>query len=328
MKLHELPKPFFVLAPMDDVTDTVFRQVVADAAAPDLYFTEFANVDGIQSPGRPRLMKKLRHTDKDQPLIAHIWGKNPENFYKTAREVADGTLGRFVGIDLNMGCPVKNVVGHGVCSALMKDRPLAHEIIEATKAGAGDLPVSVKTRLGYGDVDLTWHEFLLGHDLDMLTIHGRTRAQMSKVPADWDKIGEIRGLRDTLAPRTLIVGNGDVMNRAEGIALAEKYGLDGIMIGRGIFHDPYAFAAGSPWENMDELARIELYKKHVELFRQTWQAGDRPIHTLNKFCKIYVNGFDGAKELREQLMAAGSADDLLAMIEAALAKPAVRPVVS
>lgn len=332
MRLRDLPKPFFVLAPMDDVTDTVFRQVVADCAAPDLYFTEFANVDGIQSPGRPRLMKKLRHTDKDQPLIAHIWGKDPENFYKTAREIADGTLGNFVGIDLNMGCPVKNVVGHGVCSALMKDRPLAHEIIEATKAGARsgkrDLPVSVKTRLGYGDVDLTWHEFLLGHDLDMLTIHGRTRAQMSKVPADWDRIGEIRELRDKVAPQTLIVGNGDVMNRQEGTALAEKHGLDGIMIGRGIFHDPYAFAIDSPWENMSEKERIQLYKNHVELYRETWQAGDRPIHTLNKFCKIYVNGFDGAKELREQFMAAGSADELLAMIEEALSGQAAQTVSS
>lgn len=303
---------------MDDVTDTVFRQVVADCAAPDLYFTEFANVDGLQSPGKPRLMKKLRHTAKDQPLVAHIWGKNPENFYKTACEIADGSLGNFVGIDLNMGCPVKNVVGHGVCSALMKDRPLAHEIIEATKKGAGGLPVSVKTRLGYGDVDLTWHEFLLGHDLDMLTIHGRTRAQMSKVPADWDRIGAVRELRDRLAPQTLIVGNGDVMNHEQGVGLAARYGLDGIMIGRGIFHDPFAFAPESPWEGMPRKERIELYRRHVELFGQTWQNGDRPIYTLNKFCKIYINGFDGAKELREQLMAAGSADELLAMIESSL----------
>ncbi|MDB5181332.1 MAG: dihydrouridine synthase DuS, partial [Candidatus Saccharibacteria bacterium] len=124
--LRDLPKPFFILAPMDDVTDTVFRQVVADCAPPDLYFTEFANVDGLQSPGRPRLMKKIRHTTKDQPLVAHIWGKNPENFYKTAQQIASGELGNFVGIDLNMGCPVKTVVGHGVCSALIKEIGRAH----------------------------------------------------------------------------------------------------------------------------------------------------------------------------------------------------------
>lgn len=300
---------------MDDVTDTVFRQIVSDAAAPDLYFTEFANVDGLQSPGRPRLMKKLMHTAKDQPLVAHIWGKNPENFYKTAQQIAGGELGNFVGIDLNMGCPVKNVVGNGVCSALMNDRPLAHDIIQATQQGAaGKLPVSVKTRLGFNAVDLTWHEFLFGHNLDMLTIHGRTRKQMSKVPADWDTIGEIRVMRDALAPDTLVVGNGDVMHRAHGLELAEKYQLDGIMIGRGIFHDPYAFAAASPWDSIDEAQRIALYRHHVELFKQTWQEGERPIHTLNKFCKIYINGFDGAKELREELMAATSADDLLSKL--------------
>lgn len=316
-------QPMLILAPMDDVTDTVFRQVIASTAAPDLYFTEFANVDGLQSPGRPRLMKKLRHTDKDQPLVAHIWGKNPENFYKTAQEIASGELGNFVGIDLNMGCPVKTVVGHGTCSALINNRPLAHDIIQAVQDGAAAgtpkgqerLPVSVKTRLGYGSVDFTWHEFLLGHNLQMLTIHGRTRAQMSKVPADWDKIGEIRALRDKLAPETLVVGNGDVMNRAHALELAAKHQLDGIMIGRGIFHDPYAFAHESPWENMSREERIDLYRRHVQLFKETWQEGERPIHTLNKFCKIYINGFDGAKEMREELMSATSIQHLQDLLE-------------
>lgn len=339
--LQDLPKPFFVLAPMDDVTDTVFRQVVAGTAMPDLFFTEFSNVDGLQSPGRPRLMKKIIHTDIDQPLIAHIWGRNPENFYKTAHQVASGELGHFTGVDLNMGCPVKNVVGHGVCSALIRDRPLAHEIIEATRDGleaghkqAGEaiggstqpdrLPLSVKTRLGFSDVDLTWHEFLLGHSLDMLTIHGRTRAQMSKVPANWELIGRIRELRDMLAPGTLVVGNGDVMDRAQGLKLAEKYKLDGIMIGRGIFQDPFAFSEHSPWETVPKAERIALYRRHVELFQQTWQEGERPIHTLNKFCKVYINGFDGAKELREEFMAATSIADLLQMItEVGQTQPAI-----
>jgi tRNA-dihydrouridine synthase len=138
---------------------------------------------------------------------------------------------------------------------------------------------------------------------------------MSKVPANWDLIGEIRELRDTLAPDTLLVGNGDVENRAHGLELVEKYGLDGIMIGRGIFHDPYAFAEESPWEDTPPQERIELYKRHVELFQKTWQEGERPIHTLNKFCKIYINGFDGAKEMREQFMAATSIQNLLDMIK-------------
>ncbi len=324
-----LPKPFFILAPMDDVTDTVFRRIVGDCAAPDLYFTEFVNVDGLQSPGRPRLLKKLQFTADEQPLIAQIWGREPENFYKTAREVADGTFARelglpegvnprsgsgtgFAGVDLNMGCPEKTAVKNGTCSALIKDRPLAHEIIEAAREGlSGKLPLSVKTRLGFNEIDMTWIEFLLGHNLAALTIHGRTRKEMSKVPAHWDQIGEARELRDRLAPETLIIGNGDVRDRDHGLQLIKKHGLDGIMIGRGVFQDPFAFSDDSPWEELDADQRVDLYKKHVELFAKTWQHGERPIHTLNKFCKIYINGFNGAKEMRERLMNAHATDELL-----------------
>lgn len=313
--LAQLPRPFFVLAPMDDVTDTVFRQVVAGCAAPDLYFTEFVNVDGLQSPGRDKLLKKLQFTAKEQPLIAQIWGKEPENFRKTAAELVE--MG-FAGIDLNMGCPEKTVVKNGACSALITNRELASQIIKATQEGAaGRVPVSVKTRLGFNTVDLSWLEFLLGHNLDMLTIHGRTRKEMSEVPAHWDLIGQVRELRDTVAPNTLIVGNGDVESRAQGLELAKQYDLDGIMIGRGVFHDPFAFARNSPWADYTKVQRVELYAKQVKLFAKTWTNNERRIHTLNKFCKVYISGFNGAKELREQLMAANSADELLALLAAA-----------
>jgi len=313
--LAQLPKPFFVLAPMDDVTDTVFRQVVADCAAPDLFFTEFVNVDGLQSPGREKLMKKLQYTVKEQPLVAQIWGKIPDNFRKTAAELVD--MG-FVGIDINMGCPEKTVVKNGCCSALINNRELAVQIIKATQEGAaGRLPVSVKTRLGLNEVDFTWHELLLQQNLDMLTIHGRTRKEMSEVPAHWDLISKVRELRDKLAPSTIIVGNGDVQSREEGEQLAAQYGLDGIMVGRGIFHDPFVFSRGTPWKEYTKEQRIDLYEKHVRLFADTWTDGERRIATLNKFCKVYINGFDGAKELREQLMAAQSADELLSRLQAA-----------
>ncbi len=325
--LTTLPKPFFVLAPMDDVTDTVFRQVIADCAAPDLYFTEFVNVDGLQSPGRPKLLKKLRFTATEQPLIAQIWGKNPENFQKTAAEIADGSLARelglpeginFAGIDLNMGCPEKNVVKNGTCSALINDPELAVAMIQATQAGsAGRLPVSVKTRLGFNTVDFNWPTTLLQQKLNMLSIHGRTRAQMSKVPADWAAIGHVRELRDALAPDTLIVGNGDVMSRAQGEALAAEHRLDGIMVGRGIFQDPFLFDQQSPWLDLSPEQRIALYRHHVELFAATWHNNERPIHTLNKFCKIYINHFDNAKELREALMNAESAAELLQIMDKA-----------
>ncbi|HSX16315.1 MAG TPA: tRNA-dihydrouridine synthase [Candidatus Saccharimonadales bacterium] len=333
MQYKQLPKPFFVLAPMDDVTDTVFRQIVAGCAPPDLFFTEFVNVDGLMSPGRDKLLKKLRFVPAEQSLVAQLWGLKPENFRAVASQIADGTLARelglpegcnFVGVDLNMGCPAKSEVQNGACSALIKleNRELAGAIIDATREGlAGRLPLSVKTRIGFSAVDMTWFEFLLTKDLDMLTVHGRTRKEMSKVPAHWDIIGQVRELRDKLSPRTLLAGNGDVTSRAQGESLAAQYNLDGIMVGRGIFTNPYLFQKSnledSPldWENYVKAGKINLYRKQVELFAETWKAKERNIKTLNRFCKVYINGFDGAKELRERLMEAGSTDELLKLLE-------------
>jgi tRNA-dihydrouridine synthase len=319
-----LPKPFFVLAPLDDVTDTVFRQVVASCAPPDLFFTEFVNVDGLMSPGRAKLLKKLQFTPGEQPLIAQIWGLKPENFQAIAQQIADGSLARelglpegvnFAGIDLNTGCPEKTVVRQGACSGLINNPELAVDIIKATQAGAaGQLPVSVKARIGFNEVNMQWIETLLNQDLAMLTVHGRTRKEMSKVPAHWDVIGQVRELRDKLAPQTLIVGNGDVLSRTQGLELAEKYQLDGIMVGRGVFHDPFVFSSDSPWESYTEAQRVDLYRHHVQLFADTWRNNERPIHTLNKFCKIYINNFDGAKELRERLMRAQTSGELLSLL--------------
>lgn len=296
---------------MDDVTDTVFRQLVATTATPDLYFTEFVNVDALQSPGREATLPRLRFTKSERPIIAQIWGKNPENYFKAAKDIAE--MG-YDGIDINMGCPAKDVVSNGCCSALINNRELAAEIIAATKKGSGSLPVSVKTRLGFNEVDYSWHEFLLGQKLNALTIHGRTKKQMSKVPADWEAIGHVRELRDKLSPTTKIIGNGDVETRAQGQALAEKHRLDGIMIGRGIFQDPYLFAESSPWADKTPEEKKALYAQHVKLFAETWRNHEKPVKILNKFCKVYISGFDGAKELRESLMNANSTDELLALL--------------
>jgi nifR3 family TIM-barrel protein len=310
-QLTKLPKPFLVLAPMYDVTDTVFRQVIASTAPPDLFFTEFVNVDGLQSEGRKEVVKRLKHSKKEKPIIAQIWGLKPENYYKTAKELVE--MG-FDGIDINMGCPDKAVIKNGCCIGLMNNRDLAVEIIQATKKGAGDLPVSVKTRTGFNSIDLSWHELLLQQDIAMLSIHGRTKSEMSKVPANWEVIGQIRELRDKIAPDTLIVGNGDVMNKAEALELSKKYQLNGIMIGRGVFSDPFVFADNSPWEAYPTKKRVELFKKHIELFKETY--GDtKPTKILNKFCKIYIHNFNGAKEQREKLMAASSTEELLAKLD-------------
>jgi tRNA-dihydrouridine synthase len=325
LNYKSLPKPFFVLAPMDDVTDTVFRTIVHQCRPADLYMTEFVNVDGLQSVGRPKLLSRLKKTNQETSLIAQIWGKDPENYYKTAKELVDGTflheIGSntpFVGIDINMGCPDKQVVKNGCCSAfiLPENRERAVEIIQAVKEGSGGkLPVSVKTRLGFNEVDLSWHELLLKQDIDMLTVHARTKKQMSKVPANWEYLAQIVALRDKGSPNTLIVGNGDVIDRAHGEELAKKYRVDGVMIGRGIFSDPYCFASSSPWQDMSPADKLQLLKKHVEMFDKTWQAGERKFDTLKKFTKIYVAEFDGAKELRQELMATKDTKELLDLIE-------------
>lgn len=311
----KLPQPFFVLAPMDDVTDKVFRSIVHECAPADLYMTEFVNVDGLQSPGREKLLHKLKIAAGEGPVIAQIWGKNPDNYYKTTLELKE--MG-FVGVDINMGCPDKAVLKNGCCSALIDNRGLAGEVIEATKRAAGkDFPVSVKTRLGLREVDFSWHEFLLKHNLNMLTVHTRTTKEMSKVPAHWDDMEPIRELRDKLSPSTLLVGNGDVIDRQHGLELAEKYQLDGIMIGRGIFHDPFAFAKKSPWPSYRKDQKVALYRKHIEKFAAAWQNEERRVVTLNKFCKVYINDFPNAKELREELMAARSIEKLLAILDKA-----------
>lgn len=355
--LKKLPRPIFILAPMDDVTDTVFRQIVADCAPPDLYITEFVNVDGLQSPGRPKLLKKLQFTSKETPIFAQLWGLKPENFYKTTKEVIE--MG-FSGVDLNFGCPIRTVIKNGACAALINNKGLASEIIDATREAAhstdsthttdaqgrpegtrratsspqassgqaGRFPISVKTRVGFSTTDMSWLEFLLTKKLDLLSIHGRTAKELSKVPADWDLIGRVREMRDSLSPAsaeasagrpaTLIVGNGDVMTRQQGLELAKKYKLDGVMIGRGVFHDPFVFAppvggpaGGSPWRQWTKEQKINLFKNHIELFAKTWRHGEYKFETLKKFAKVYINGFDGASDLRAQLMEANSADEFL-----------------
>ena len=235
----ELPKPFFILAPMEDVTDVVFRHVVKEAGAPDVFFTEFTNSDSFCHPdGIESVRGRLAFTEDEQPMVAHIWGDKPEFFREMSIALAD--MG-FKGIDLNMGCPVPNVAERGKGSGLILRPEVAAELIEAAKAGG--LPVSVKTRLGFTDTAEMeeWISHLLKQDIANLSVHMRTRKEMSKVAAHWELIPRIVELRDEIAPQTLITINGDILDRQMGLELAEKYGVDGLMIGRGIFNNPYAF---------------------------------------------------------------------------------------
>lgn len=311
--LKSLPRPFFVLAPMDDVTETVLRQIVADCAPPDLFFTEFVNVDGLQTRGRKRLIHKFDYTPKEQPLVAQIWGKIPANYEKTAAELVD--MG-FAGVDINMGCPDKSVVRSGCCSALINNRDLAVEIIQAVKRGVNDrVPVSVKLRTGFNEVDFSWHELILSQGIEMLTVHGRTTKEMSKVPARWDDIKKIREIRDRVAPNTLIVGNGDVMSREHGEQLAKETGVDGIMIGRAIFTDPYIFAKKTPWADMSQTDKLRMYQTHIKLFLQTYPNRERNWESLKRMAKMYIHGIENASSFRDSLMRSKSADEMIAVLQ-------------
>ncbi len=318
-------RPLFILAPMDDVTDTAFRQTISHCYPPDLCFCEFVNVDGLMSPGRGRLLPKLLRVDDEPPLVAHIWGLNPDNFYQISRQIASGELAQeiglkdnFAGIDINMGCPTRQVVQNGACSALIKDKTLARQIIQAVRQAAGDsLPISVKTRIGYDEIDPSWSQFLFGQNLDMVTFHVRTRKDMSKVPAHWSEFARLKQERDDIAPHTLLIGNGDILNRRQGLDLISAYGLDGVMIGRGVFRDPFAFSLDSPWTKFTAAQRLELFAWHLQRVRESGDNLDSQVKRLNKYAKIYVCDFVGAKELREQIARQTHFDDLVKLVDEA-----------
>ncbi len=313
---QQLPEPFFVLAPMDDVTDVVFRQLVAEIAPPDVFVTEFVSVDGLQSAGRESTMERLRIAP-GQPnnLIVQIWGNDPELYYKTAQDVAQ--MG-FAGIDINLGCPERGIVARGCCAGLIGNNEKVAEILAAVRAGAPNLPLSVKTRLGIREmVTEEWTTFLLGQDLAALTIHGRTAREMSKVPAHWDEIAKVVKLKNELAPQTVIIGNGDITSRAHGLALAAQTGVDGLMIGRGIFHDPFIFDASDTLRDPD--AMLAVLMRHLELYEQ-W-GSSKSFQTLKKFFKIYVNSWPGAAELRTELMEATTTDEVRRIIQETYTHP-------
>ncbi|MBQ0139868.1 MAG: tRNA-dihydrouridine synthase [Kurthia sp.] len=312
----DLPKPFFVLAPMEDVTDVVFRHVIAKAGRPDVFFTEFTNSDSYCHPeGKESVRGRLTYTEDEQPLVAHIWGNKPEFF----REMSIGMkeLG-YKGLDINMGCPVPNVATRGKGSGLINHPELAAELIEAAKVGG--LPVSVKTRLGYTEIDewRGWLSHILKQDIANLTIHLRTRKEMSKADAHWELIPEIKQLRDEIAPNTMLTINGDIPDRKTGEELAEKYGIDGVMIGRGVFSNPFAFEKKPKEHTTKEyldllLLQLELYEHYVT------NGVPRPYTHLHRFFKIYIRGFKGAAELRNNLMNTKTPDGARALVNEVLA---------
>lgn len=305
---HQLPKGFSVLAPMEDVTDFAFREIVATKLPKaDVLFTEFTSADGLFSKGYDITVRKFKFSEVQRPIVAQIFGTNVENMRKAATLTSE--LG-FDGVDINMGCPVREVVTRGAGAGMIKNPTLAAEIIAAVKEGAKDIPVSVKTRIGYETVITEeWIPFLLKQDITALTIHGRTAAQLSKIPADWNEIAKAVKLRDELAPNTIIVGNGDIENFSEIKQAVQNYKVDGVMIGRGIFHNPWAFEQQDPPAVHDRQEYIDVLLNHVRLYNQTW-GKTKNFEVMKKFFKMYVKDFRGANELRQELMETHSLEEV------------------
>ncbi len=307
-----LPKPFTVLAPLDGVTDFVFRQIIVELGKPDVLFTEFTSCDGMQSRGKEKVENRLKFSANEKPIIAQIWGANPKDFHETARQISE--LG-FAGIDINMGCPVSDIIKGGACSGLIKNPKLAGEIIKATKEGAGKLPVSVKTRIGFSEEKIDeWIGFLLEQDLAALSVHLRTVPEMSKVPAHWEFMPKIIELRNKYFPATVIIGNGDILSVGEIEDKYKEYGCDGFMVGRGIFANPWMFSKTKKIDEVSVGERFDTFLKHINLYDKTW-GESRNFANLKKFCKTYINNFADAGKCREQIMETKSMEELKEIVE-------------
>jgi len=318
----DLPNPIFALAPMEDVTDTSFREVVAAISNPEclhILYTEFTSVDGMNHPiGKMRVGERLLVSNQERELlkskniklVAQIWGKRPELFHKIAKEITEEYV--FDGLDVNMGCPVKNVVKNGCCSALINEPELAKEIILATKE-ATHLPVSVKTRTGIKSHQTEeWISNLMTTKPAAIILHGRTQKQQSDGQANWEEIAKGSQIRDQINPETKFLGNGDVMSVVHGETLCREYGLDGVMIGRGIFHDPWFF---NPLQNApDKQLKLQQLLQHTMIFERNW-GNQKNLNVLKRFYKIYTSDFQGASKIRADLMEAQTYEDVYRIIQ-------------
>jgi nifR3 family TIM-barrel protein len=313
----ELDQPYFALAPMEDVTDTVFREVVLSTfheSPLKILFTEFTNVDGLCHPvGREKVSHRLMVNaserkllqEKGVKLVAQIWGNNPDKFYQATKMLTEEY--QFDGIDINMGCPVKKVVKSKCCSALIQYPQLAKEIVKATQE-ATHLPVSVKTRIGFNHIQTEeWISHLLEVNPAAITIHGRIQKQLSDGEANWEEIAKAVQLNSDIP----IIGNGDVISVADGMQKANETGVNGLMIGRGIFNNPWMFAEN---QDIDTTQRLQLIRKHIQLFESTWRKTKNP-NILKRFFKIYINGFTGASTLRNSLMTASGYEDFYSTLD-------------
>lgn len=307
---ERLPKPFFALAPMEDVTDVAFRTLVARHASPDIpriLYTEFTSADGLLlalREGKRKLMKKLMYGNGERPIVAQLFTSSPERIEVGARLCRE--LG-FDGFDINMGCPDKAVEKQGCGAALIRTPERARELIRAAKRAAGEMPVSVKTRLGYNEDELeAWLPELLAEEPAAVILHARTRKDLSLVPARWERIQRAVEIRNTLGSSSLIVGNGDVRDIADAREKTLETGADGAMLGRAVFGNPWLFSGRTNEPTPQE--RIEALIGHIELF-QKHLFGFTSDAVMRRHFKAYIGGWDGAKDLRTRLMEAATLED-------------------
>ncbi len=314
--------PIIALAPMEDVTDTAMRELIlstADVSALHVVMTEFVSTDGlVHKKARERIIHRLRVTDSERSLlkqkevkiVAQIWGNNPDNYTQIIKEISSEM--DFDGIDINMGCPVPKVVRRGCCSGLIGNPNLAKEIIQAAKE-ASNLPVSVKTRIGLKSITTEeWTGHLLETNPAAITFHGRTQKQMSVGPADWNEIEKAARLRDQINPDIPIIGNGDIKSIVEAREKCKNHKLDGAMIGRGIFDNPWLFLENQTEKTKQE--KMDMLWKHTELFDRVWK-GSKNFHILRRYYSIYCKGFPRCAELRAKLMKSDSIEDVRKIIQ-------------
>lgn len=304
-----------VVAPMADVTDIAFRTMIAKYSkphGPDVMWTEFVSANGLNSPGREILKRDLEYTEIERPIVAQLFTSTPENMKKAAALCRE--LG-FDGIDINMGCPDKGIEKQGAGAAHMKDWRNAQKVIRAAQEGAGTIPVSVKTRIGFNKVEfMEWLPKILECNIPVLTVHLRTRKEMSKVPAHWELMGEVVKLvREMTGPLeqggTIILGNGDITSVQEGKEKAKESGANGVMVGRGIFGTPWFFNEEVFEKGKTIEERLSILVEHTKLFEEKL-CDFKNFAIMKKHYKAYVHGFDGAKELRAELMECANAKDV------------------
>lgn len=307
---EKLPKPIFVLAPLANVTDAAFRRIIANyskmqSAVPYVTYTEFVSADGLalaNEEGKKKLMRDLVFSDAEHPIVAQFFTSNPAHMEAAAKLAQDSG---FDGVDINMGCPDKSIEKQGGGAALIKNPERARELIRAAKKGAPNLPISVKTRLGYNKDELdTWLPEILKEEPAVVTIHARTRKEMSLVPARWERVKRAVEIRNEMGSKTLIIGNGDLKDVADMEAKVKESGADGAMIGRGVFGTPWLFGSSKTKEE-----GLHIAIEHAKLFEEL--LGDiKNFAIMKKHFKAYAEGFSGAKELRIELMETKNAQEI------------------